>query len=79
MTYSGHYGFASTEMYWPLSHMVASKEKALICADCHTESSKAENGRLNWKALGYEGDPIYYGARRLARAASNQTSQLEVK
>ena len=29
IAYSGRYGFARTEMYWPLSHMVAPKEKAL--------------------------------------------------
>jgi hypothetical protein len=35
--YSGKYGFAETEMYWPLSHMVSTKEKALACTDCHGE------------------------------------------
>jgi octaheme c-type cytochrome (tetrathionate reductase family) len=56
--YSGEYGFASTEMYWPLTHMVASKEKALGCTDCHGDRS-----RLDWKALGYPGDPISTGGR----------------
>ena len=35
MDYSGEYGFAPTEMYWPLSHMVAPTENALQCTDCH--------------------------------------------
>ncbi len=35
--YSGKFGFAPTEMYWPLSHMVSTKEKALACTDCHGE------------------------------------------
>jgi octaheme c-type cytochrome (tetrathionate reductase family) len=52
LKYSGEYGFAPTEMYWPLSHMVASRDKALQCRDCHSPG-----GRLDWKALGYEGDP----------------------
>ena len=46
-------------MYWPLSHMVAPKEKALRCDDCH-----GEKRRMDWKALGYEGDPMTAGGRR---------------
>jgi len=56
--YSGKYGFAPTEMYWPLSHMVSTKEKALACTDCHGEKS-----RMDWKALGYAADPIKTGGR----------------
>ena len=56
--YSGEYGFVETAMYWPLSHMVQSKEKALQCTDCH-----GERGILNWRDLGYEGDPAFYGGR----------------
>lgn len=59
LAYSGQHGFARTEMYWPLSHMVAPKERALSCTDCHGEGS-----RLDWKALGYAGDPITSGGRR---------------
>ncbi|NDJ35351.1 MAG: tetrathionate reductase family octaheme c-type cytochrome [Chloroflexi bacterium] len=58
LEYSGSYGFAPTEMYWHLTHMVVPGEQALQCADCHSE-----NGRLDWQALGYFGDPIYWGGR----------------
>jgi len=58
LAYSGSYGFTDTEMYWPLSHMVAPKENALQCNDCH-----GENGRLDWESLGYYGDPIRWGGR----------------
>jgi octaheme c-type cytochrome (tetrathionate reductase family) len=64
LSYSGRYGFAQTEMYWPLTHMVAPKEKSLQCADCH-----APGGRLDWAALGYPGDPIRWGGRKGLRAA----------
>ncbi len=57
--FSGQYGFAATEMWWPLSHMVAPKERALGCTDCH-----GAKGRMDWKALGYPGDPIEIGGRR---------------
>lgn len=39
--YSGQYGFIKTQMDWPITHMVAPKEKALGCVDCHSP-----NGRL---------------------------------
>lgn len=53
LKYSGKYGFAETRMYWPLSHMVAPKQKSLSCNDCHSITQK----RFNWKELGYENDP----------------------
>jgi octaheme c-type cytochrome (tetrathionate reductase family) len=52
LAYSGRYDFAETEMYWKINHGVAPKEQALKCRDCHGEGS-----RLDWQALGYEGDP----------------------
>lgn len=58
LKYSGKFGFAATEMYWPITHMVAPKEQALGCADCH-----GEKGRMDWKALGYAGDPMVVGGR----------------
>jgi octaheme c-type cytochrome (tetrathionate reductase family) len=59
IAYSGSYGFATTEMYWPITHMVAAKDRALGCTDCH-----GEGGRMDWKALGYAGDPIKTGGRQ---------------
>jgi len=50
--FSGKYGFVETTMIWPVHHMVVSRDKSLKCADCH-----GEKGRLDWKALGYKGDP----------------------
>ena len=50
--YSGKYGFVETYMVWPVHHMVVSKDKSLKCNDCH-----GDRGRLDWKALGYKGDP----------------------
>jgi len=60
LDYSGEYDFAETEMYWPISHMVTPIEEALQCDDCH-----GEDGRLDWQALGYPGDPIAWGDRTL--------------
>lgn len=50
--YSGEYGFVNTQMLWPITHMVAPKEDAVQCAECH-----ADSGRL----AGVEG--VYLPAR----------------
>lgn len=39
--FSGKYDFIETAAMWPITHMVAPKDKALGCNDCH-----ASNGRL---------------------------------
>jgi octaheme c-type cytochrome (tetrathionate reductase family) len=58
LEFSGQYGFAETWMYWPTTHMVQPKENTLQCDACHSD-----NGRLDWQALGYPGDPIEWGGR----------------
>jgi octaheme c-type cytochrome (tetrathionate reductase family) len=60
LPYSGSFDFASTTMYLPQTHMVQSSERALQCTDCHSD-----NGRLDWEALGYFGDPMVWGSRTI--------------
>jgi octaheme c-type cytochrome (tetrathionate reductase family) len=43
--YSGEYGFIETTYHWPLAHMVAPKEKALQCSDCHSRSGRLQSLR----------------------------------
>ena len=50
--YSSKYGFVETSVVWSANHMVSPKDKSLKCVDCH-----GDKGRLDWKALGYRGDP----------------------
>lgn len=52
-SYSGEFGFAPTEMWWRINHMVSPKADALKCNACHSSE-----GRLDWQALGYDGDPM---------------------
>ena len=59
LAYSGSYGFVETKMFWRINHMVVPKDQALKCTDCH-----GPKGRLNWKELGYKGDPRKVGARK---------------
>jgi octaheme c-type cytochrome (tetrathionate reductase family) len=58
LPFSGEYGFTETAMFLSTTHMVQPKERALQCAECH-----ADNGRLDWQALGYPGDPMEWGGR----------------
>jgi octaheme c-type cytochrome (tetrathionate reductase family) len=58
LPYSGKYQFIKTASYFGLSHEVAPKEEALQCAECHNGG-----GRMDWKALGYKGDPMKTGGR----------------
>jgi len=44
LPYSGKFAFIETRMNWFITHMVAPKEKAVPCQDCHT---RAATGRLN--------------------------------
>ncbi len=37
--YSGKYGFVNTEMLWPITHMVAPKDKAVSCVQCHSNAN----------------------------------------
>lgn len=41
--YSGEYGFVKTKMYWPVNHMVSTKENSVQCNECHT---REDDGRL---------------------------------
>ncbi len=60
LKYSGKYGFVESKMYWRTNHMVVPKDQALTCNDCH-----GKKGRLDWKALGYKGDPRKVGGRKI--------------
>lgn len=42
LPFSGRVSFMKTESNWPLNHMVAAKENAVKCNECHTR----EDGRL---------------------------------
>jgi len=62
LAYSGQYDFTETHMYWATTHMVQPAKDALQCDACHSAAGKP--GRMDWKALGYAGDPIEWGGRK---------------
>jgi len=41
--YSGEFGFIDTLSYWPISHMVSPKEKALSCQSCHSSEGRLKD------------------------------------
>ncbi len=53
LAYSGEHDFTATSMYWRINHMVAPKEQALGCTDCH-----GKNSDFAWSSLGYKADPM---------------------
>lgn len=59
LPYSGKYQFVKTISYLSAQHEVAPKEMALQCGECHMGAS-----RMDWKALGYKGDPMKFGGRK---------------
>ena len=42
LPFSGKISYVTTAMYWPVNHMVSSKQETVPCAECHTRT----NGRL---------------------------------
>ena len=56
------------ERYMGLYHEVKPASQALSCTNCHSN-----RGILDWKALGYKGDPILYGARKIATTPAVKT------
>ena len=38
LPYSGHYGFVETTYVYPITHMVAPREDAVACTECHTRN-----------------------------------------
>lgn len=61
LPYSGKHEFVRTAFFGSINHEVAPKNKALTCKDCHMNGK-----RLDWKALGYAGDPMRTGGRTVA-------------
>ena len=53
LTFVGPVGWVETDMVWKVNHMVVPKANALKCLDCH-----GQNGRLDWRGLGYPGNPF---------------------
>jgi octaheme c-type cytochrome (tetrathionate reductase family) len=58
LEFSGNITFVQTKMNWRLNHEVVPAKNALSCLDCHHP-----DGVMDFKALGYKGDPALSGGR----------------
>lgn len=67
--YSGEYDFVATEMFWPITHMVAPATEAVTCQECHTN----EGSRLDFIALGYDTADVY----RLSHFPPTMTEEVQ--
>ncbi len=43
LPYSGKHDFVKTTMLWPITHMVAPKDQALTCVECHSRNGRLAN------------------------------------
>ncbi|MEZ5401746.1 MAG: tetrathionate reductase family octaheme c-type cytochrome [Bryobacteraceae bacterium] len=66
LPYSGKYEFIDTVMYWPVNHMVAPKEKALQCVECHTPANSRMAGLKGFYMPGRDRNPFVESAGGLA-------------
>lgn len=63
LPYSGKFQFVKTVAWLSAPHEVAPKEQALQCGECHMGAK-----RMDWKSLGYKGDPMQVGGRVIKAA-----------
>jgi octaheme c-type cytochrome (tetrathionate reductase family) len=58
LPFSGEYGFVKTEMYLPLNHMVATKDKSLSCSECHTREDSRLAALTGFYMPGRDREPL---------------------
>ena len=68
LPYSGKLGFVETEMTWPINHMVAPKEQAVGCAECHTRDGSRLAGLTDFYLPGRDRNRWVDGLGSLAIA-----------
>jgi len=70
LPYSGRYGFIDTVMYWPVNHMVATKDKTVGCVECHTKDNSRLAGLGGFYMPGRDRNPAIEWLGTLALAGS---------
>ncbi|MCE1163769.1 MAG: tetrathionate reductase family octaheme c-type cytochrome [Bacteroidetes bacterium] len=58
LPFSGKLSFIKTIMYWPVNHMVSTKEKSLQCVDCHTRNNSRLAGLKDFYMPARDYNPI---------------------
>jgi octaheme c-type cytochrome (tetrathionate reductase family) len=57
LPFSGQIEFIKTGMYWPVNHMVASKENTVQCSECHTQNNSRLAGLTDFYLPGRDYSP----------------------
>jgi octaheme c-type cytochrome (tetrathionate reductase family) len=70
LPYSGRYEFIDTVMYWPINHMVSSKDKTLACVECHTPSQSRLAGLSGFYMPARDRSPVIERLGMVAIAGS---------
>ncbi len=70
LPYSGKLGWAETEMTWPVNHMVAPKQQAVGCTECHAREGSRLAGLRDFYMPGRDANRWVDGLGRLSIALS---------
>jgi len=65
LPFSGKVSFLKTEMYWPVNHMVSSKENTVKCNECHTRDNSRLAGLNDFYMPGRDYSPFIETAGKL--------------
>lgn len=68
LRFSGKLTFVKTVLYRRLNHEVVPRQRALSCTHCHSPE-----GVMDFKALGYKGDPARTGGRFAKRSSGGSS------
>jgi octaheme c-type cytochrome (tetrathionate reductase family) len=58
LPFSGRVSFMKTAMYWPINHMVSSKENSLQCNECHTRNNSRLAGLTDFYLPGRDSSAV---------------------
>jgi octaheme c-type cytochrome (tetrathionate reductase family) len=56
--YSGQLSFIRTDMYWPINHMVSTREATVPCLECHTRNQGRLAGLKDFYMPGRDYSPV---------------------
>ncbi len=62
LPFSGKVDFIETKMYWPINHMVSTKDKSVSCEECHTRNNSRIANLKDFYIPGRDYSPLVDGA-----------------
>ncbi len=65
LPFSGKIDFIETKMYWPVNHMVSTKDKSVRCEECHTRNGSRIANLRDFYIPGRDYSPLVDGMGKL--------------